>query len=321
MKPKALAQILLLSAVWGVSFLMMRIAVVEFPPLWIAMLRCALGAALLWTVLLVGGYRLPPRRLGPWLLMVALLNNAMPFTFFAWGERTVPSNIAAVLNATVPIWTLLFSMLLTRARVGLSTIVGVILAFAGVLIVVVGQGGEAAFLKLGGAMRSGGMQAGAMPVGTMVGGLVIIALAAVSYAVATLAAKARFQGLDPIGLATTQLSLATLMLLPLAVAGEHPAAMRPGPIAAVAVLGFAGSGIAYLLYYRLLQEISATQLAGVTYLMPIWGLFWGLFANESIGVAACIGVAFTIAGLVLVNMRPATPQPAPPPVPAPRMPL
>jgi drug/metabolite transporter (DMT)-like permease len=263
----------------------------------------------MWTVLLVGGYRLPPRRLAPWLLLVALFNNAIPFTFFAWGERTVPSNIAAVLNATVPIWTLLFSMLVYRARAGLRTIAGVLLAFAGVLVVVLGQGGAAALYQVGGGTR------GAVQGVGMLWGLIIIALAAVSYAVATLVAKAQLKGLDPIGLATTQLSLATVMLLPLALAGEQPSAMRPAPIAAVAVLGFAGSGIAYLLYYRLLQEITATQLVGVTYLMPIWGLFWGLFAGESIGISACIGVALTIVGLVLMNMeqktQPAATAPAP----------
>src|SRR5882672_6789798 len=266
MKPKHLFQIVLLSAVWGVSFLMMRIAVVTFPPVWISLLRCALGASLLWAVLLIGGYSLPPRRLAPWMLFLAMLNNAVPFTFFAWGERTVPSNMAAVLNATVPIWTVLFSMLVYRDRAGLRTIAGVLLSFAGVVIV-------------------------------------IIALAAVSYAIATLVAKTKLRGLDPMGLATTQLSLATALLLPVALAGEHPSALHAGPIGAVAVLGFAGSGVAYLLYYRLLGEISPTQLTGVTYLMPIWGLFWGLFAHESIGLSACIGVAVTIAGLALMNAQ------------------
>jgi drug/metabolite transporter (DMT)-like permease len=111
------------------------------------------------------------------------------------------------------------------------------------------------------------------------------------------------------GLATAQLSLATALLLPVALAGEHPSALHAGPLGAVAVLGFAGSGIAYLLYYHLLEEISATQLAGVTYLMPIWGLFWGLFADESIGVSAFFGVAVTIVGLALVNMRQNAPNP------------
>jgi len=267
---------------------MMRIAVVTFPPVWISLLRCALGASLLWAVLLIGGYSLPPRRFAPWLLFVAMLNNAVPFTFFAWGERTVPSNMAAVLNATVPIWILLFSMLVYRERAGLRTIAGVLLSFAGVVIVVIGQ--------------SSGSLAHGVSAG-MLFGIIIIALAAVSYAIATLVAKTKLRGLDPMGLATTQLSLATALLLPVALAGEHPSALHAGPLGAVAVLGFAGSGIAYLLYYRLLEEISATQLVGVTYLMPIWGLFWGLFADESIGVSACIGVAITIVGLALVNMR------------------
>ena len=141
MRPKHLLQILLLSAVWGISFLMMRVAVVDFPPIWIAMLRCALGACLMWCVLLLGGYSLPPRRAAPWLLLIALLNNAAPFTLFAWGERTVPSNIAAVINATVPIWTLLFSMAVYRTRAAPGTFAGVLLSFAGVLVVVLGHAG------------------------------------------------------------------------------------------------------------------------------------------------------------------------------------
>jgi drug/metabolite transporter (DMT)-like permease len=296
MKPKHLFQIVLLSAVWGVSFLMMRIAVVTFPPVWISLLRCALGAGLLWTVLLIGGYSLPPRRLAPWLLFVAVLNNAVPFTFFAWGERTVPSNMAAVLNATVPIWILLFSMLIYRDRTGRGTIAGVLLSFAGVVIVIIGQ--------------SGGGVAHEDSTGLLFG-IILIALAAVSYAIATLVAKTKLRGLDPMGLATTQLSIATALLLPVALAGEHPSALHAGPIGAVAVLGFAGSGVAYLLYYRLLEEISATQLAGVTYLMPIWGVFWGLLADESIGISAWFGVAVTVVGLALMNSRtkPAVAQP------------
>jgi drug/metabolite transporter (DMT)-like permease len=288
MKPKHLFELVLLSAVWGVSFLMMRIAVVTFPPVWIALLRCALGASLLWTVLLIGGYSLPPRRLAPWMLLLAMLNNAVPFTFFAWGERTVPSNMAAVLNATVPIWTVLFSILVYRDHAGLRTIAGVLLSFAGVVIVIIGQSGLSATHE-----ASAGM----------LFGIIIIALAAVSYAIATLVAKTKLRGLDPMGLATTQLSLATALLLPVGLAGEHPSALHAGPIGAVVVLGFAGSGVAYLLYYRLLEEISPTQLVGVTYLMPIWGLFWGLFAHESIGLSACVGVAVTIVGLALMNRQ------------------
>src|SRR5271156_6394778 len=276
MKTKFVLQIVLLSAVWGVSFLMIRIAGESFPPLWVALLRCSLGAALLWAVLSLGGNQLPPRRLLPWLITVALFNNAIPFTFFAWGERTVPSNLAAVINATTPIWTLLLSMALHRTRAALFTMAGVLLAFAGVVVVVVSHAGDPAVDHAAdGLLR----------------GTILISLAALGYAVATVLAKAKLQGLDPIGLATTQLSLAGLMILPAALAGVHPSALRLAPVAAIAVLGFAGSGFAYLLFYRLLSQVSATHVAAVTYLLPIWGLFWGLFAGESIGFLTCLGVA------------------------------
>ena len=80
-------------------------------------------------------------------------------------------------------------------------------------------------------------------------------------------AKAKLKGLDPIGLATTQLSLAGLMILPLALAGPHPSGLRVGPVVAITVLGLAGSGFAYLLYYRLLAQVSATHVTAVTYLL------------------------------------------------------
>src|SRR5208283_2707092 len=125
------------SGVWGISFLMIRIADASFPPLWVALLRCSLGALLLWTILLLRANRLPPRSYLGWLLLVALLNNALPFTCFALGEQTVPSNIAAVLNATVPIWTLLLTMMIERQRPVGSATLGVLIAFAGVVLVVV----------------------------------------------------------------------------------------------------------------------------------------------------------------------------------------
>src|SRR5271163_4227992 len=142
MKTRSILQLVLLSAVWGVSFLMIRVAGSVFPPLWVALLRCTLGAGLLWTALRLGNHSLPPRRLLPWLLAVALFNNAIPFSFFAWGERTVPSNVAAVLNATTPIWTLLISMAVQRTRVALLTIGGVLLGFGGVLVVVVSHASD-----------------------------------------------------------------------------------------------------------------------------------------------------------------------------------
>ena len=286
MKARDMAQLLLLSAVWGASFLMIRIADLAFPPVWVGLLRSAMGALLLWVALIIGGRKLPPRRLIFWLLVVALTNNAIPFTLFAWGERVVPSSTAAVLNATTPIWTLLLTLAVTRGRAPLTTIAGVILGFAGVALVV--------------NLHSPGEAAAGHGV-SLLGGVCLIALASLGYAVATVIAKTKLQGLDPLGLATTQLSLAALMLAPVALLGPHPSHIHLPSVFAVMILGLAGSGVAYLLYYRLLAHISATQVAAVTYLLPLWGMFWGAMAHESITPLSFAGVAVVIAGLILMN--------------------
>ncbi|AXC13025.1 Permease of the drug/metabolite transporter (DMT) superfamily [Acidisarcina polymorpha] len=288
-----MAELILLSAIWGVSFLMIRIAASVFPPVWVGFLRASTGALLLWIVLLASGYKLPPRRLFPWLFLVALFNNAIPFSFFAWGERTVPSSMAAVVNATTPIWTLLLSLAVSRTRASLHVILGVIIGFAGVALVVFSRPST---------------QVTPREHGSMLFGILIIALGALGYAIATVIAKTKLKALNPLGLATAQLSLAALMLTPLALVGPHPAVISPAPILSILVLGFAGSGVAYLLYYNLLSHISATQVAAVTYLLPVWGIFWGMVAHEIVAPLAYGGVIVVIAGLALMN-RPARPTP------------
>ena len=294
MNLKSILQLLLLSVVWGMSFLLIRIADQSFPPLWIALMRSLLGAILLWSILLVSGRRPPASRFLPWLLLVALFNNAIPFTCFAWGEQIVPSNTASVLNATTPIWTLLISMSVHRARVSYSVIAGVLLGFLGVVLVVYNQSaatppsiGKALFVR----------------------GVLLIVTGALGYAIATVIAKSRLQGVDPLSIAASQLGLAALMVAPLALATGRPQNLHIAQWLAIAALGFLGSGLAYLLYFHLLTTISATHVVAVTYLLPIWGLFWGAIAHESIGARTFAGVAVAIAGLVLMNLRP-SPQPA-----------
>jgi drug/metabolite transporter (DMT)-like permease len=233
MKPVQLGQLLFLSAIWGVSFLLIRISGDSFPPIWVALLRCSCGALLLWAVLLLGHRALPPRSLFPWLLLVALFNNAIPFTFFAWGERTIPSSTAAVVNATTPIWTLMISLLVHRAQVTVRMGAGVLLSFAGVVLVVMGHAekDQTSVQKAGLAL-----------------GVTLVVLASLGYAIATVLAKAKLHGLDPIGLATTQLTLASLMLVPIALLTRHPLAgnVSGSSIAAIATLGLAGSGVAFV---------------------------------------------------------------------------
>jgi drug/metabolite transporter (DMT)-like permease len=287
MKLRDTLELLLLSAIWGASFLLISITVQSFPPAWVALVRVTFGAALLWVVLISGRRSLPPQRLFVWLFLVALFNNAIPFIFFAIGERVVPASIAAVINATTPIWTLLLSLSFMKQKAEGTTIPGVILGFCGVLLVVFSHGALAS-----------------APSGhSYLVGIVFVTLASAGYGVATVIAKTKLVGLDPIGLATTQLSLAGMMILPVALLGPHPGVILKSSMFAGIALGIGGSGLAYLLYYSLLDRISSTRVVSVTYLLPIWGLFWGYIAHEHIVIWAYPGVGVVIFGLYLLNRK------------------
>ncbi len=285
-------EMFLLSAVWGASFILIKLAGDDLPPVWVALGRLTFGSLLLWAVLKLGRYPLPPLRLlGP-LVAVAVLNNALPFCFFAWGERSVPSSIAAILNATTPIWGLILGLAAGGMALGARsigrTVAGVALGFLGVLLVVYA--------------RPVGAGAGSSGNGYLFG-VILIAIAAFSYGAGAVAAKRWLQGVEPVVIATLQLTLAWLVLLPLGAFGPHPAAIHWKALAAVTMLGVFGSGLAYLVYFRLLANTSPTHTLAVTFLLPVWGLFWGFVAGEPIRWTALAGMAVILAGLVLLNLR------------------
>ena len=273
-------QMLLLSALWGVSFLLIRLAGAAFPPAWVALLRCLCGAAVLLVALRMGRHALPPLTLWKPLLLVAVFNNVLPWTFFAWGEQTVSSNIAAILNATTPLFSVLIGLGLPGGRLGGRALLGVLVGLGGVTLTV-----------------SGGVAGGH----ASLRGALLIAAASLGYAIATVIAKRHLQGLNPTALATSQLTLASLLLLPLAAFGPHPAGVTGSALGAVVALGVFGSGLAYLVYYGLLARVSATQVTAVTYALPVWGLFWAAVAGERPTALAALGVAVVLAGLLLLN--------------------
>ncbi len=275
-------QLFLLSAVWGISFLLIKWSGEVFAPLWVALLRCVFGGGVLWLALRLGGHSLPPARLWKPLLLVAFFNNVVPWTFFAWGEQSVSSNIAAILNATTPLFTLMISLGVREVAPSARVILGVLIGLGGVGLTVFGglSGGHATAL-----------------------GVTVLAAAGLGYAIATVIAKRSLGGLNPVGLATTQLTLAGLMLLPAALLGPPPAALTLQAVTATLFLGVFGSGLAYLLYYGLLSRVSSTQVVAVTYLLPVWGLFWGAVAGERVGALSVVGVAVILAGLTLLNLR------------------
>jgi drug/metabolite transporter (DMT)-like permease len=287
MSPRDALQLFALSAIWGASFILIRIGVAEMPASWLAVGRLIFGSLFIWSVLLIGKRKLVPRaKLLP-LLIVALTTNAVPFLCFAIAEKSVDSSIAAIINASTTLVSALIAVGLRDSSLGPRNLVGVMLGFVGVMLAVGGglNAGNASFV-----------------------GIVLLLIGSAGYAIGGTVAKKALGGQDSIGIATGQLSFALLMLAPFAFFERPSSLPSTGAMLAVLALGIVASGVAYLISYDLLSRINATQLSAVTYLLPIWGLFWGWVSGEKIGWTSLLGVIVILAGLALLN-TPAPKQP------------
>ncbi|MEV7770932.1 DMT family transporter [Kitasatospora sp. NPDC086791] len=279
-----------LSAIWGASFALIKVAVdAGVPPVWVALWRCLLGAVTLGAVLVLRGERIPrDRALWGHSAVVAVLLNTVPFILFPFGETMVSSVLAGVMNATTPLFTLLFAVLTAaeERRPGARRLTGLALGFVGVLTVL-------------GVWRGTGSGSG-----EAVGGLVCLA-AACCYG-AGFAYLRRFLSGRPesvttlsalqIGCAAAELAV----IAPLAAGAPHwPGA---GPAAALLVFGMVGTGFAYVLNLDLVRTAGATVASSVTYVMPLWSTAIGaLFLAEPVGWNALAGGALVIAAVALTR--------------------
>ncbi len=275
-----------LSVVWGGSFLFYRVLAFQVPPFTTVFSRCAIGAvALAVFVALRGAAPLPPVRLWPRFLLLGLINNVLPFTGFAWGETRVSGGTAAILNAMTPIFTVLVTGLLLRTeRLTGGRIAGIACGFAGVAVLV----GPHALLGqdlLGQAACLG---------------------AALSYAFGVPYARS-IRGVAAPQMAVGQLAASSAIMLPLWLAVDRPWTLAaPSPAGWGAMLGLAllSTGFAYLLFFRLLARIGATNLVLVTFLVPISALLLdAAVLGERIGPSAIAGMVLIALGLACIDGR------------------
>ncbi|MFE4974162.1 DMT family transporter [Kitasatospora sp. NPDC056651] len=281
-----------LSAIWGASFALIKVAVeAGVPPLWVALWRCLLGAAALWAVLLVRGEPVPrDRALWGHSAVVAVLLNSVPFTLFSFGETRVSSVLAGVMNATTPLFTLLFAVLTVREerRPGARRLTGLGLGFVGVLVVL-------------------GVWHG-LGTGASAGALACLA-AACCYG-AGFAYLRRFLAGRPESVTTLSVLQITCAAAELALVAPLAAGLPrwPGAGAAVALLtlGALGTGVAYLLNLGLVRGAGTTVASAVTYVIPLWSTAFGAaFLAEPVGWNALAGGALVIAAVALTKPRPA----------------
>ncbi|MFV0303441.1 MAG: DMT family transporter [Paracoccus sp. (in: a-proteobacteria)] len=282
-------QLLILSLIWGGSFFLIAIALTGLPVLTIVTARVGIAAAVLWLIVALTGRR-PPRDPAVWaaFLVMGLLNNVVPFGLIVWGQTAIPSGLASILNATAPLWTVIISAaLLDDEAATPAKLAGVMLGLAGVAMMI----GLDTLAGLGHAI---------LPQLAILG-------AAISYGFAGVYGRRfRRMGVDPITSGAGMVSGSTLILLPvmLAVDGLPDPDVPARAWLAVALLGIFCTGLAYMLYFRILARAGATNLSLVTFLVPVSAILLGwLFLNETLGPAHLIGVLMIAAGLALIDGR------------------
>jgi drug/metabolite transporter (DMT)-like permease len=279
--------LVVLSLLWGGSFFFAKIAVGEVPPLTLALARVALAAAALGTLIAVQRPALPWRRLWWALAGMGFLNNVVPFTLFFWAQTRIPSGLAAILNATTPLFTVALAHRLTRdERMTGNRLAGVAIGFVGVAVMV-------------GPDALAGSAAALLPA-------VACLLAAFSYAVAGVFGR-RFAGLPASAVAAGQLAGAAVLLLPLALTVDRPwTLVSPSPVALGATLALAlfSTALAYVLYFRILAASGATNLLLVTFLIPVSALVLGIgILGERLAPFHLVGMALIGAGLAAIDGR------------------
>jgi drug/metabolite transporter (DMT)-like permease len=280
--------LLALSAIWGASFAFIKVGVRDLDPITLVAARVSLGALSLAPVVLItlGGDGL--RELGgavrP-LVVVGLVNSTLPFWFLSWAETRIDSGLAAVIQASAPLFTAVLALRFRRSeRVTGLRLFGLVVGFCGVVLLV-----------------------GAQPRGDLVAGLAV-AGSAFCYAVAALYAARRLADVSPLVTSLGALTVASLATLPLGLANLPAAPPGWKVIASVLVLGVGGTGFAYILYYGLLAGAGASRSILVTYLVPALALLYGaLLLGEPITAVAVGGLALVLGGVALGTgvLRPA----------------
>lgn len=278
---------LALSLLWGGTFFFVEIALMELGPFTLVLGRVFLGALTLWAVVLISGARLPRNLIDLRdLAVMGLLNNAIPFTLIFWGQVWITGGLASVLNATTPIFGVIVAHLLTRdEKATPARTAGVVLGVAGVAVLV----GPDAFTGLD---------------GTLIGQIAVLG-AAVSYAFAGVFGR-RLKRFAPPVAGAGMLTMSTLIMLPVAfvMEGLPDALPSAGVMAVWLTLGIACTGLAYVLYFRILATAGATNLLLVTIMIPPSAMALGvIFLDETFTLPMLAGFALIFLGLLCVDGR------------------
>ena len=282
--------LIVLSILWGTSFIFTEIALEDFRPLTIATLRVSGAASALWIYLLIIGAEIP-RSLSIWgaFLIMGIVNNAIPFAAIMFAQTLISASLASILNSTAPLFTVVLAgILLSDERITTARIFAVILGFIGVVVMI----GPPALLGIGADVLAQCAVLGA----------------SVSYAFsAVFARRFKAMGLQPSVLAVGMLTMSSLCLAPVAIFFDRPFTLNaPGisSIAAAAGVALLSTALAYILYFRILAAAGATNLLLVTFLIPVSAILLGVnFLGESLSLSQIVGMFLIGLGLAVMDGR------------------
>jgi drug/metabolite transporter (DMT)-like permease len=286
MRPRDVAELVALAALWGGSFLFMRMGAGAFGPFALVALRVAGAALLLLPLVAWGGQLAELRRHWRAILVVGLLNSALPFLAFAYAALSITAGLSAIFNATAPLFGALVAWLWFGERFAAPRWLGIGIGFGGVALLAWNSAGNPTAFKPGGS-----------------GWAVVACIAAtLCYGIAANYTKRRLTGVAPLAIAAgSQLGAALVLALP-ALWWWPAATPSAGAWGAVAALAFACTGIAYLLYFRLIANAGPANAIAVTYLVPLFGALWGaLFLGERVTPAMLGGGAVILIGTALAT--------------------
>ena len=281
------AEFVLLAAIWGASFLFIRVAVPEFGPLPLMLVRCAVGAAVLLPIAWVrhGGARLVDEagRHGGRMVLGGVLNSAIPFVMFGFAGLWLTAGFSSILNATTPIFGAIVGYFWLRDRLTGWRVAGLVIGIAGVVLI---SWDKASFREGEG------------------GGWAVLAclVATFSYGIAGNFAKRHLGGINPLVVAAGSQVGATLVLLPPGIALWPSQAPSGGAWFSALALGAVCTGLAYVLFFRLIANVSTSAALSVTFLIPLFGLIWGwLFLSETVDASMLVGGLVIVIGTALAN--------------------
>ncbi len=279
-----------LALIWGGAFVFIGVAVSHVDPLTYVWLRLTIAAAAMWSFLAWRGQGLGlPREMWGAILLLALLNNALPFALFGWGQTHIASGLASILNATTPIWGVIIAHVFTGdERMTPRKVAGVALGFGGVAVMI----GPSLFATIG---------------ANAVAQFACI-LASLSYALAAVWAR-RFKplGLSPLSVTTGQLTAGAAMMLPAMLLVDQPWTKSLPPLeawGAIVALALFCTAFGYVLYFRLIDSAGATNALLVTLLVPPIAILLGaLLLGESLAPQDFLGLALIALGLAAIDGR------------------